>query len=127
MKKKRFEMRRSVVLPMEIITSTWDSPLSFITSDINPRGTYVISDILPDVGEHIVCSFSFYDSHSYCFFGKVARANLLRRQTDLCPPGFGIEFLDAKPFDRLRIRDLLRGLPPPVPAQSRERRSTPRF
>lgn len=113
--KKRFEMRRVVSRPMEVISSLWDDPLSFQTADLSPRGAYVVSELLPDMGEHVVCSFDLGGQLCFDFFGEVVRVNLLRRKSDISFPGFGVRFMDANAMDRLRIRQALRGTPPPVP------------
>ncbi len=117
---KRFEMRRSIGIPIEVITSMWDDPVELFASDLSPRGTYLQTEFMPQMGEHVVCSFKLGQSSDYCFFGEVSRVNLFRRKTDMGWPGFGINFLDASPFDRIKIRHALRGLPPPVPTGKRE-------
>lgn len=117
---KRFEMRRSIQLPVELITSHWDDPIHLIASDLTPGGAYIRSEIIPDAGDKIVCSFELLRGRpEYCFFGEITRVNLLRRTTDSGPPGFAIKFTDASPYDRLNIRRSLHGLPPPVPAPPR--------
>ena len=55
--KKRFETRRMVTRPIEIISSLWDAPLGFETADLSPRGAYVITDLLPEMGRGINISF----------------------------------------------------------------------
>ena len=117
---KRFEIRRSLGIPMELILPDWDFPINLFASDLSPRGTYIQSEIMPDDGEHVVCSFKLKDNQpEYCFFGEVTRINWLRRKSDTGWPGFGIEFLDANPFQRLNIRHSLKGLPPPIPGVKR--------
>lgn len=118
----RFEIRRSAGIPIELITSAWDEPVDLLTGDLSPRGVFVQSEFMPDKGEHVVCSFKIMNGtlYEYCFFGEVTRVNLLRRRTDVGWPGFGIEFLDATPLDRIRIRHAMRGLPPPLPSPKRE-------
>lgn len=114
--KKRFELRRSIETPVEIITSFWDEPVDLIASDLSPRGAYLESELMPEPGEHVVCSLELeHCTRDFCFFGEVTRINLNRRKSDGGKPGFGIEFLDCTPLDRLAIREALRGVPPPVP------------
>jgi hypothetical protein len=110
--KKRFEIRRLISRPMEIITSLWDEPLNFFTGDLSPRGAYVFSELMPEIGEHVYCSFDLGVKRPFEFFAEVVRANMMRRTSDMGYPGFGLDFLDAKPLDRLNIRNLLTGLPP---------------
>jgi hypothetical protein len=66
-----------------------------------------------------VCAFDFGKELAFDFFGEVVRVNLLRRRSDRGWPGFGVRFLDAKPLDRLRIREALRNTPPPLPVMRR--------
>ena len=118
--KKRFEVRRLVTRPMEIISSIWDEPIDFYTGDLSPRGTYVFSELMPDMGEHIICSFNLGSNLDFDFFGEIVRINMLRRKADEnYYPGFGIQFTDAGPLDRLRMRNALCGTPPPVPTLRR--------
>ena len=118
---KRFEIRRKAQIPIEVVTNFCDTPVKFISFDLSPRGTYLISDFLPDIGEHIVCSFNLNrDDGEFCFFGEVNRINWLRRKTDNGRPGFGVQFMDTTPLSRLKMRAALRGLPPPVPAKMRD-------
>ena len=115
---KRFEIRRQTALPFEIIGNLSDEPYLLTATDLSPRGAYLESELLPDLGEHLICTFDLNDN--YCFFGEVSRINLMRRQREVCRPGFGIRFLDATPRDRMSIRQALRGLPPPVPRRMRD-------
>ena len=115
---RRYEVRRQLTLPMEIIGSFADDPFRLRALDLSPRGAFVASEIVPDPGEYLVCSFQLDDTYS--FFGEVSRVNMLRRSSDYGLPGFGIKFLDAAPLQRLAIRHALRGLPPPLPAPRRD-------
>ena len=116
---KRFEIRRQTALPMEIITSFSDEPFLLTARDLSPRGVYLESELLPDLGEHLVCSFDL--DNNYCFFGEVSRVNLMRRRRDTgLRPGFGVRFLDTSPMNRISIRNALRGLPPPLPQRRRD-------
>ena len=54
--KKRFEVRRLVTRPMEIISSIWDEPIDFYTGDLSPRGTYVFSELMPDLSDRIAAA-----------------------------------------------------------------------
>jgi hypothetical protein len=115
---KRSEVRRQLIVPVEIIASFADTPFYLCAHDISPRGAFVESELMPNLGEHIICSFDL--NEPYCFFGEVSRVNLLRRATDHGAPGFGIRFMDATPLHRLAIRHSLRGFPPPIPAKRRD-------
>jgi hypothetical protein len=116
---RRFETRCQVARPIEIISAAWDEPLNFSIGDLSPRGTYIYSELMPEKGEHVVCSFDLGQNRQFEFFGEVARVNLLRRASDLGYPGFGVRFLDASPFERLVIRSLLRDRPPAVASPPR--------
>jgi hypothetical protein len=118
---KRFEIRRKTKIPIEVITSLWDEPLEFIADDLSPRGTYLVSEMMPNLGEHIVCSFRLPRiEEELTYFGEVSRVNWLRRKTDTGMPGFGVSFLDTTPLGRIKIREALHGLPPPLPMGRRD-------
>jgi hypothetical protein len=117
---KRFEIRRSLEIPIELITPQWDDPVNLVAGDLSPRGAYVQTEMMPESGEHVVCSFNLQLGRpEYCFFGEIIRINMLRRKNDRGWPGFGIKFLDISPLERLTIRHALRGLPPPIPGWKR--------
>ena len=115
---KRLEIRRQTALPMEVITSFADEPFILTARDLSPRGAYLESELLPDLGDQLICSFDL--DRNFCFFGEVNRVNLMRRRRDSGRPGFGVSFLDAGPLSRMAIRNALRGLPPPVPKRRRD-------
>lgn len=118
---KRFEIRRSARIPIEVITNMWDEPLSLMADDLSPRGTYLVSEMMPNLGEHIVCSFRLPRiEREQMFFGEVSRINWYRRKADKGRPGFGVKFIDTTPMDRLRIREALASLPPPLPMGRRD-------
>lgn len=117
---KRWELRRSVRLPLEVILPGCDDLVRLEASDLSPAGAFIESDLLPDKGEPLVCCFGLRRPDEYCLFANVTRVNLLRRRYDSGPPGFAVSFIDALPLERLRIRQLLRGLPPPVPRPKRD-------
>jgi len=117
--KRRFELRRAVRRPIEVISSLWDEALRFVTGDLTPRGAYVLSDLLPPTGDNLVCSFDLGLGRPFDLFGEVVRVNMMRRRTDVGPPGFAVRFLDAGPRERLSIRRALLGLPPPLPGHRR--------
>lgn len=114
--KKRFEIRRLVSRPIEIISSLWDEPLIFFTGDFSPRGTYVFSELMPSIGEHVYCTLDLGLARPFEAFAEVVRANMMRRRADVGYPGFGLDFLGLKPLVRLKIRNLLSGLPAVVPS-----------
>ena len=114
---KRFEMRRSTDIPVEIMTAAWDEPIRLYARDLSPGGLFVRSEFFLDAGVPVICSFKLHKEHYV--YGKVLRANMMRRRTDRGRPGFGVEFLYTTPITRLRIRESLRGLPPPIPARRR--------
>jgi len=120
---RRFEMRRVVARPIEVIASAWDEPILLATADLSPRGAYVASELLPNLGETVICAFDLGKDRAFDFFGEIVRVNLLRRRSDRGLPGFGVRFLDARPLDRIKIREALRNTPPPLPRMRRVPRS----
>ena len=117
---KRFEVRRSTQILTEVAAPSWDVPVALLARDLSPRGMYLQSERIPEIGEHLFCAFALARApREHCFLSKVNRVNWHRRRTDQSRPGFGVEFLDVSPLNRLRIRSALRGLPPPLPSGNR--------
>ena len=80
------------------------------------------TDLPLDSGEHVVVSFLLDgEEKEYTFFAEVSRVSLNRRSTDKGLSGMGLKFLDAKPYERLSIREKIRKTPPPVPGMTRYR------
>ena len=117
---KRSNIRRSAIIPTEVMSPYWRESLDLIASDLSPSGMYLISEAMPSVGEYIFCSFALSgEVPEYRFLSKVKRLNFHRRKTDRMRPGFGIEFLGVNEMSRDKIRAALRGLPPPIPSKHR--------
>jgi len=109
---ERFETRKLVEMPVEVLSTGSDLPMEFFTWDFSPRGAYFASDATPRIGEKIICSFRLDDSsETFCFYGEIKRINRGRREFDCGPVGFGVEFLDTTPFERLKIRRAIKELP----------------
>ncbi len=112
----RYEVRKIFNHGVEVISSLWDEPISLLATNLSPEGAFVATDLPLEEGEKVVVSFSFEKvRREFCFFAEVARVSLNRRTTDLPMSGMGLRFLDAKPMDRIAIRDSLRRVPPPLP------------
>ena len=122
MNTKRYEIRKAKKTDMELISSYWDDTVSLMATDISPEGAFVATDLPLEQGEHVVISFKLDDPEKeYVIFAEVTRVCLNRRTTDKGLSGMGLKFLDAKPFERLSIREFVRKVPPPVPGASRNR------
>lgn len=123
MNNNRYEIRKAVHGHLELISSLWDDPVTLETTDISPEGAFTITDLPLEVGETVVVSFGLEKTlKAFCFFAEVSRVNLSRRARDLDVAGMGLRFLDAKPMERLAIRDALRKVPPPVPHMAKPHR-----
>ena len=112
---KRFEMRRVVRVPIEVVSPKWDTPLTLMSADLSPRGMYFECEDRLELAVPIVCSFSL--SRHYQVWGRVSRINPVRRRTDAGWPGYGVEFFHVRPLTRINLRSDLRGLPPPIPTR----------
>jgi hypothetical protein len=119
----RYEMRRAVNVPVELVCSDWDEPVVLTTADLSPQGCFLPSALLVDQGTPVVVSFRLgEDGVEWSFFGEVARVSSWRRRTDPFARGMGVRFVGTRPWERLRLRSRLRGVPPPLP-----RRGPPRL
>jgi hypothetical protein len=79
--------------------------------DLSPQGAYINSSLPAQIGQTLICSFALPDDHrAYSFFSKVAHVGSVSDQVPLRESGFGVEFLDISPYQRLRLRDKIRQL-----------------
>lgn len=117
---RRNEVRRLVGVPMEVISSRSDLPVTFVTWDLSPRGAFLMSDARPRLGEQLVLAFNLDGTREFCFFGEVTRVSSGRRACDTAPGGFSVRFTDARPLERLTIRGELRRSPPGLPSRKRD-------
>lgn len=115
----RYEMRRAVRIPVELISPDWDEPVTLTSADLSPRGCYLPSRVLLERGTPVVLSFRLgSDPAEWTLFGEVVRVSAWRRVTDRHDGGFGVRFVGTRPMDRLRLRERLRGVPPPLPRRT---------
>ncbi len=113
----RFEVRKAMRVPIDLVSACWDEPVELKASDFSPRGLFVRTGVLAlDRGEPVVISFRMGPGkREVSLFGEVARVSAQRRGGDLGDAGIGIRFVDTRPIDRIRLREWLRGVPPPLP------------
>jgi hypothetical protein len=114
----RNEVRRSARVPVEMICAEWDEPVMLQTADLSPRGCFLPSRVLVEEGTPVVLSFRLgRDGSEWTLFGEVSRVSSWRRQTDPYRAGLGVRFVGMAPMERIRIRERLRGVPPPLPGR----------
>ena len=98
---KRYEVRRSTIIPTEVMAPYWNEPLDLVAADLSPRGMYLLSEDMPQIGEYLFCSFALQgEEPEYSFLSRVQRVNWHRRKTERYRPGFGVEFLDVDSHGR---------------------------
>ncbi len=115
---KRTEVRRSTILPTEVTSPYWSESQDLIAADLSPRGMYLISEKMPQIGDCLCCTFSLTrEAPEFYFFSRVKRINWHRRRNDRLRPGFGVEFIDVSPRRFVTLERALRGLPPPIPSR----------
>jgi Tfp pilus assembly protein PilZ len=120
---RRVEVRKPVRLPVEVIPPYGDRSLSLFATDLSSAGLFVqgVAAVLP--GDPIVVAFRLPgDAREIVLFGEVARVPEMPDRGDADPLGFGVRFLDATPWERLRIRAALGPVPP---AMRRRREAGP--
>ena len=119
---KRAIIRRSTILPTEVMAPYWPATLDLIAADLSPRGMYLISDDMPTVGEFVFCTFTLkLGEPAYRLLSRVNRINWHRRKTERVRPGFGVEFVGLAEDLYQRISKALIGMPPPIPTAKRKR------
>ncbi|MCA9621439.1 MAG: PilZ domain-containing protein [Myxococcales bacterium] len=113
----RRAQRRTVELPVELMTRDWDEPVLHRMTDISPYGVWVKTSFPRAIGERIVMSFMSPHGKELTVFAEVTRriAKRARRRES----GMGLEFVDLGQRDRVALHRALRGLPP----RRRSRRS----
>jgi len=115
----RYEMRRAMRIPVELMTPDWDEPVTLTSADLSPRGCYLPSRVLLERGTPVVVSFRLgSDAAEWTLFGEGVRVSAWRRLTDRHDGGFGVRFVGTRAMDRLRLRERLRGGPPPLPRRA---------
>ncbi len=121
MMQKRLNLRRSTIIPTEVMSPYWREPMDLVAADLSPNGMYLISDAFPTVGEFVFCSFALRGENAeYRMLSRIKRLNFHRRRTDRIRPGFGVEFLGVDDNSKSKILSALRGLPPPIPSRGRD-------
>ena len=111
----RFEERHGFGGEVGVISQLWDEEVVHQAVDISPGGCFIVSDLPLMVGDEVVVSFEVENHGPVTVFGKVARTALPRRESDFGLAGFGIEFIDLWPLERILVREACRHLPPPLP------------
>lgn len=111
----RYELRKSRFTPIVVAHDDWPWPELLVATDVSPAGLYVASDNVVAVDEQVRLSFRLGTSELWELDGRVVRTQWRRRRTDPGFSGFGVELLGTSPFERIRMRSLIRHEPPPVP------------
>lgn len=120
---KRFEVRKARFTPVVVSHDEWPWPEVLVASDASPRGLFITSDRPVKYGEYLRLSFRLGTDELWEPEGVVVHSTRRRRLTDVRYSGIGVDFLDVSPFERSKIRELLRKHPPPVPMSCIRRRS----
>ena len=113
----RYEERHGFGGDVGVVSSFWDEEIVHPALDISPGGCFVLSDLPLMVGDDVVISFDVENHGEVTVFGRVARSALPRRRSDWGFSGYGIEFLDLTPLQRIVVREACRRLPPPLPSR----------
>ena len=96
---------------MEVIATPDNRAQLETTKDLSPQGAFITSSLPAHVGQTLICSFKFpNDPRDYSFFSRVAHVQTEAKRTPARDSGFGVEFLDISPYQRLRLREKLRRL-----------------
>lgn len=115
--RRRRAIRRSVLMPCEVVTEAGFRRVGERMLDLSPEGLFLATSDRVRIGEEVYVAFR---APSACGWidavGEVTRVVRGRRDTDVAP-GIGIELVSMSDRDRARLRAELRGLPPPVPAR----------
>jgi len=113
--KHRFEVRRSQLTPVVVANDDWLWPDTLVATEVSPRGMFLGGEklLLPD--DSVRVSFRLGTPDFWEFEGRVAHGRVWRRLGDPGHTGMGVEFVDCSPIERIKMRSLLRNIPPPLP------------
>ena len=86
----------------------------FDTNDISQNGTFLVSDLLLDIGERMALTIHIPgEKFPIAVKARVVRVNAEpRKKKDDPPPGMGIEFLDIERADEVKLSRFLHGNAP---------------
>ena len=108
---KRIEQRRITGIPVEVIATPDNRAQLETTTDLSPQGAFIASSLPAHVGQTLICSFKFPDDpRDFAFFSRVAHVQTETEPTPARESGFGVEFMDISPYQRLQLREKLRQL-----------------
>lgn len=115
--RSRIEVRKARLTPVVASHDNWPQPTVLVATEVSPRGLFVSGDLPADLGDSLRLSYRLGTPERFEFEAEVVHTAAKRRQTDLGYTGLGLTLLDAAPLERLRMRHLLRKLPPPLPKE----------
>ncbi len=123
---KRFEMRRARLTPVVISHDDWPWPEELVATEVSPRGLYIASDErIVQPGQEVRISFKLGTAERWEYDGYVAHSTHKRRRSDWGYTGMGVELVGVSPVERVWMRALLRGVPPPIPTECHKVAPTP--
>ena len=119
--KSRREQRKGRYTPVVVSHDDWLWPEVLVATDVSPQGLFVTSERLVGLGEEVRLSYRLGTAERWELLGRVVWQTRRRRRSDPGYCGMGVELLDSSPLERLRMRTLLRKVPPIVPREVRKR------
>ncbi len=117
-KNERRVVRRAVRVECQIVCELGLRTIDHITLDISPEGMLVVCGDDIRIGEKVLVSFRAPRTPIWFHAeGRVMRVVQGRRPNDR-GRALGLRFENAEPSMRSALTELLRGVPPPVPARN---------
>ena len=112
---KRFEVRKARLTPVVVSHDDWPWPEVLVASDVSPRGLFITGERRVREGEYLRLSYRLGTDVFWEPEGVVVHGLLRRRNVDARYSGLGVELVGVTPFERTKMRELLRKIPPPIP------------
>lgn len=116
-KNERRVVRRSVRVECQIVCELGLRTIDHVTMDLSPDGMLVVCGDEIGIGEKVLVSFRAPKTPIWFHAeGRVMRVVKGRRPSDR-GRALGLRFENAEPSMRSALSELLKGVPPPVPAR----------
>lgn len=116
---RRRSVRRAVRVETDVVADTWDGAVPLLATDLSDHGLWLESELPLEIGSEVVVSLlppRWPTREPLTALAEVTRVGMYRRRRERRSSGMGLRFVDLPHDDAELLAEVLRGLPPPLPA-----------